>query len=252
MTVAGAGLHLRRLGGGPPLLFLHGPLGVDDDDALLARLAERFGVVAPDHPGFGRSADLEHVDTIADLAFFYADLLDELDLRDVHLVGHALGGWAALELAIRDASRLRSLTLIDSAGIRVDGVRRGDMFIATPPELGALLFADPALQRRVAEQQEDPERQEILAKNRVGAAKLTWHPRLYDPRLARWLHRVRVPTLLLWGAEDRVIPPAHGEALRDLIPGARLELLPGCGHMATVERPDAVAGAIAAFTRGLG
>jgi pimeloyl-ACP methyl ester carboxylesterase len=251
VDVRGTRVALRTLGSGEPLLYLHGPRGIDDPLPLLERLAEHFTVYAPDHPGFGQSDDPEWLDTIADLAMFYSDFLDQLDLRGVHLVGHSLGGWAALELTIRNASRLRSLTLASAAGIRVAGVGRGDMYIATPAELGKLLFNDPARQAEIARAEEDPERIALITKNRVGSAKLTWHPRLYDPRLAKWLHRVQLPTLVLWGEADRVIPPAHADEFVHLIPHASKAMIAGCGHMADIECPDAFAGFVTAFIERL-
>ena len=251
LDVRGTRIALRRIGSGAPLLFLHGPRGIDDPSPLLERFAERFTVYAPDHPGFGCSDDPEWLETIGDLAFFYTDLLEQLDLDGVHLVGHSLGGWIALELAMRNSTRLRSLTLASAAGIRVEGVARGDMYIATPAELGRLLFHELVNQDEIARVEEDPERLAIITKNRVSSAKLTWHPRLYDPRLAKWLHRVRIPTLVLWGENDRVIPPEHADAFVKLIPHAARVLLPACGHLADVERPSAFAGAVTAFIERL-
>jgi pimeloyl-ACP methyl ester carboxylesterase len=251
VDVRGTRIALRRLGSGEPLLFLHGPRGIDDPSPLLEQLAQRFTVFAPDHPGFGRSDDPDWLETIGDLAFFYMDLLAQLDLRGVHLVGHSLGGWIALELAIRDATRLRSLTLASAAGIRVEGVSRGDMYIATPPELGRLLFHEPEHQENVARAEEDPERIALITKNRNASAKLTWHPRLYDPRLAKWLHRVTLPTLVLWGDADRVVPPAHAAEFVRLIPHARSVTIPACGHLSDVERPEAFAAAVIAFAEGV-
>src|SRR5690348_6678490 len=87
IDIRGVGLHLRGGGKGAPLLFLHGVQGLPAEVAALERLAQRFDVLAPDHPGFGRSDAPDWLDDVADLAFFYLDLLDALDLKDVHLVG---------------------------------------------------------------------------------------------------------------------------------------------------------------------
>ncbi|HEY5341223.1 MAG TPA: alpha/beta hydrolase [Candidatus Aquilonibacter sp.] len=247
LEVRGTRIALRRIGSGEPLLFLHGPRGIDEPSPLIDRLARCFTVLAPDHPGFGQSDDADRLDTIADMAMFYLDVLDQLDLRGVHVVGHSLGAWIALELAIRNATRLRSLTLASAAGIRVEGVPRGDMYIATPAELGRLLFHEPEHQETVARAEEDPNRIALITKNRNASAKLTWHPRLYDPHLAKWLHRITLPTLVLWGDADRVIPPAHAREFVRLIPQARSVTIPACGHMSDVECPDAFAEAVIAF-----
>jgi pimeloyl-ACP methyl ester carboxylesterase len=251
LDVRGSRISMRRIGSGEPLLFLHGPRGIGDPSPLIDRLARCFAVLAPDHPGFGRSDAADGLDTIADMAMFYLDVLDQLDLRGVHVVGHSLGGWIALELAVRNATRLRSLTLANAAGIRVEGVSRGDMYIATPAELGRLLFHEPEHQANIAHAEEDPDRIALITKNRNASAKLTWHPRLYDPHLAKWLHRITLPTLVLWGDADRVIPVAHAGEFVRLIPHASSVTIPACGHMSDVERPDAFAEAVIAFTGGL-
>jgi len=248
VDIRGAKLFLRRDGAGEPLLFLHGVQGLPGWTEALSRLAERFAVIAPDHPGFGRSDAPDWIDDVSDLAFFYLDLLDRLANGRVHIVGHSLGGWIAMAMAIRSTAHFQSLTLIDSAGINIAGVPRGDMFIGAPPELGKLLFAgEAAASRWAAQWQASPELQESYDKNRAAAAKYTWQPRLYDPRLAKWLHRIDVPTHIVWGDADWLIPPAHGEALQQQIRGAQLTLLPGVGHLCDIEAPALLAETVGSF-----
>ena len=122
-------IRLMRGGGGSPMLFLHGAGGAGIWLPFLSRLATRFDVIVPEHPGFGESDNPPWLDSIADLANFYLDFLGELDLAGVHLVGHSLGGWIAAELAVRNTSRLASLTLVGAGGIHVDGVEQVDTFL---------------------------------------------------------------------------------------------------------------------------
>src|SRR5215468_9281139 len=119
-------IRVMRGGAGPPLLFLHGGGGVGIWLPCMARLAKKFDVIAPEHPGFGASDTPAWLDTIADLANFYLDLIDQLDLAEIDLVGHDLGGWIAAELAVRNPRRLASLTLVAAAGIHVPGVAQVD------------------------------------------------------------------------------------------------------------------------------
>jgi pimeloyl-ACP methyl ester carboxylesterase len=247
LDVRGCKTYVRRLGAGPTLLYLHGMRGLYGDPPFLLRLAERYEVIAPDHPGFGNSDDPEWLDSISDLAYFYADFIEALGLRGVHLVGHSIGGWIALQLAVRSCERLRSLSLVSSAGIRVKGVPRADTFILSPEELARLLFVNGELARRFVEEEADPERFSFNFKNSVTAAKLTWQPRLCDPQLSKWLHRITVPTFILWGESDRVIPPQYAEALHAAIAGSTVKILPECGHVPAVERPDEFVGAISGF-----
>ena len=252
VEVRGAKLWLRRDGAGEPLLFLHSVQGLPGWTEALARLAEHFTVIAPDHPGFGHSDTPDWVDDVGDLAFFYLDLLQALANGRVHVVGHSLGGWIAMEMAIRSTAQIQSLTLVDAAGISVNGAKRGDMFIGSPAETGKLLFAGADAATRWAEGwQASDELKEIYDKNRAAAAKYTWQPRLHDPRLAKWLHRIDVPTHIIWGEADWLIPRAHGEALQQLIAGATLTRLAGIGHLCDIEAPVEFADAVIPFIAGL-
>ncbi len=252
IELRGAKLHLRRDGTGETLLFLHGVQGLPGWTPALERLARRFAVIAPDHPGFGASPSAEAIDDVSDLAFFYLDLLDALDLHGIHLVGQSLGGWIAMEMAIRSTARIKSLTLVDAAGISVPGAARADMFICTPAELGKLLFVtEAAATRWAAHWQATPVLQESYDINRAAAAKYTWQPRLYNPKLARWLHRIAMPTHIVWGDEDRLIAPAHAAALQRLIAGATVTRLPGCGHLLDIEHPDLFAETVSGFIERL-
>lgn len=247
LDVRGCKTFVRRSGDGPVLLYLHGMRGLYGDPPFLGRLAERFTVIAPDHPGFGNSDDPAWLDTMGDLAYFYADFIDALGLRDVHLVGHSIGGWIALQLAVRSCEKLSSLSLVSSAGIRIPGIPRADTFMISPEELAELMFVDGALSREFVEQESDPARFPFNFKNSVTAAKLTWQPRLCDPQLAKWLHRISVPTFILWGDSDRVIPPAYADALQAAIAGSTVTLLRDCGHVPAVEKPEEFVGALRGF-----
>ena len=121
VDVRGCKLHLRRGGHGEPLLFLHGAQGLNEHEPGIEALTANFDVLAPDHPGFGKSDQSDAVDDVGDLALFYLDLLDALELDRVHIVGQCIGGWLALEIAIRNTGRIKSLVLVNSAGLRVKG-----------------------------------------------------------------------------------------------------------------------------------
>ncbi len=251
VELRGTKLNLRRGGQGAPLLFLHGPQGFAGSDAAVERLAQTYDVLAPDHPGFGTSDAADWLDDVPDLSFFYLDLLAALRLERVAVVGHSLGGWIALEMAVRSTARIRGLVLAAPAGIRIIGVPRADMFIVSPDELATLLFAGDGAAAWMAEQQGTPEHQDRLDKNRFAAAKLCWQPRLFNPKLEKWLHRIDRPTRVLWGAEDKIIPPAYGSRLAELIPGASLTVIPGAGHMLHVEAPQKFSDEAQRFIAGI-
>jgi pimeloyl-ACP methyl ester carboxylesterase len=249
IDVRGCRLHVRRAGRGEPLLFLHGAQGLNGSEPGLDALAAHFDVIAPDHPGFGRSADSETIEDAADLAYFYLDVIGALGLDRVRLVGHCIGGWVALEMAIRSTARIGSLVLVNSAGIRVKGVPRGDMFVCPEDDLLKMLFAGPRGAEWLQSWRATPELEDLYDRNRAAAARYSWSPRLFNPKLERWLHRIDVPTHIVWGREDRVIPPPYAEALQRLISGASLATLPDCAHLPHVEQPHAFAREVEQFVR---
>ena len=254
IDMRGCKLNVRRAGQGEPLLFLHGAQGLmhggqNGGEPGLAALAQNFDVIAPDHPGFGHSADSELIDDAGDLAFFYLDLLDALEIDSVHVVGQCIGGWIALEMAIRTAERIKSLVLVNSAGIRVKGVPRADMFVCSQDELMKMLFAGKGADEWLASWRATPDVEDIYDRNRAAAAKYSWSPRLFNPKLERWLHRIDIPTHIIWGKDDRVIPPAYADALRELIADASVTMLPGCAHLPHIEQPQAFASEVTQFIR---
>ncbi len=234
--VAGCRVSLLRGGSGPPLLYLHGAGGAGRWMPFMEALSQKFDVLVPEHPGFGESETPAWLDNVGDLAYFYLDFLEALGLDRVHLIGNSLGGWIAAELAVRDQHCLRTLTLVSPGGIHVQGVPTGDIFLWSQLELTRNLYYDVKLAESLLSAPVSEKEQDTFLRNRLTVAKLAWQPRLYNPHLAKWLHRIHLPTLIVWGDSDKVIPPACGSAFRDLIPGARLEILPRCGHLPHVEK----------------
>ncbi len=237
-TVAGATIRLFRGGTGPPLVFLHGAGGHTGWMAFLEELSARFAVFAPEHPGFGQSDDPPWLDEVADLAYFHLDLLQTLGLERVHLMGTSLGGWVAAEMAVRSTARLASLTLVGAVGITAGGEPIPDIFRMPAEENLRRYYADP---ERAASRLADLARADmnVAAKNRATVTRLAYRPRFYNPGLAKWLHRIDAPTLLLWGAKDGLVPPQFGEAYKALIPGSSLVVLPDAGHAPFDEQKDA-------------
>ena len=135
IDIDAARLNLRRGGSGEPLLYLHGSNGVPAVAPFMEKLAARFDVLVPEHPGFGESGEPEWLENMHDLAYFYLDFMKKLDLRGAHVVGSSLGGWLALEMAVRDTSRMKSLLLIGPAGISVSGLSPSDTFLWSPEDL---------------------------------------------------------------------------------------------------------------------
>ena len=250
VIVNGAQVALRRGGAGAPLLFLHGADGLPEWPAMLDTLAQSYEVIVPDLPGFGLSQAPDFVDDISDVAYLLMDLVEQLGLTNVRIIGHSLGGWAALEMAVRSCARIHSLTLIAPAGIHVKGSPKADIYMIDPDEQARLAYADPVQGAEAAERVKITKHQDQAILNRIASARLGWNPRLYNPRLERWLHRVSAPTLIVWGDTDRLIPPVYAQAFGALIPGARVEMVAQAGHLPHVEQRGVVSERIAAFLKG--
>jgi pimeloyl-ACP methyl ester carboxylesterase len=247
IDVNGCKLSFVRAGTGAPLLYLHGTDGLAEWPMLLDTLAQRFDVIVPDHPGFGGSEVPAWIDDVSDIAYIYLDAIGRLGLSGIHLVGQSLGGWIALEMAVRSTQHLRSVTLISSAGIHIKGVPKTDIFMVDPEEQARLAYADPRIGEEAAQRIGVDKYQDLAILNRIASARFGWQPRFFNPRLERWLHRVDVPTHVIWGDADRIIPPAYAEAFHRLIPGSTLTMISNAGHLPHVERAAAVAQAMHAF-----
>ena len=240
VLVNGSAMSYRRRGRGEPLLFLHGSACIAEWPPVLAELAEHYDVIVPDHPGFGHSPSPPWLDNIHDVAYAYLGFMEALKLRNVHVAGHALGGWIACEIAIRCDRDFRSLALIAPMGIRVPGVRKLDTFLMSPEAVIEHSYLDPIPYLPKARPDNgDEEAVEIYLQDQLTYARLGWQPRLFDPHLDKWLGRIAIPTVLLWGESDRVIPAAYAGAFADLIPGASVAMIPNAGHYPHIEQPAA-------------
>ncbi|MGE0746789.1 MAG: alpha/beta fold hydrolase [Rhodospirillales bacterium] len=237
----GVQVQLVRAGGkGPRMLLLHGAGGSVAQAPFFARLAERFDIYAPTHPGFAGSPMPDHFDAADDLAYLYLDLLDKYDLRDAVVLGFSFGGWIAAEVATKSTARIGKLVLVDAVGIRISGptVRDiADIYAMAPMDANRLLYHDPS---KVPDLSGLPDEAfTALAKNREALTVYGWEPYLHNPKLTRRLHRVNVPTLVLWGANDRLVSADYGRKYAELIPGARFTAIPDCGHLPQAEQPEA-------------
>jgi pimeloyl-ACP methyl ester carboxylesterase len=248
--IAGCDVSYLRGGSGPPLLFLHGTGGVTRWLPWMDRLADAYDLIVPDHPGWGRSSTPEWFDNIHDLAYFYLDFIDALELDRIHLVGHSLGGWIGCEIAVRNTARLRTLTLIAPAGLRVSGAETYDIFLASPEAAVRTAYYDQTFADAVLAAPPSPDDVELVLRNRFASARVGWQPRLYDPHLAKWLHRIDVPTLVAWGENDAILPVAMQAEFVRLIPGAEELRIDQCGHIPQIERPDPLFERFARFTQG--
>jgi pimeloyl-ACP methyl ester carboxylesterase len=238
-------------GAGPPLLFLHGGDYVAQNGPVLDRLARHWQVTAPRHPGFGHSERPDGCRTVDDLAYLYLDWLDRQQDGGAVVVGSSFGGWVALEICVRSVAKISGLVLIDSLGVKFGGREErdiADVYALPEDELRRRTFFDAARVLPDYALLGDGELTAI-ARDREAAALYGWRPYMHNPGLRQWLHRVRVPTLVLWGDNDGIVTPDYGEKLCSALPSARFERIAQAGHYQQIERPDAVADRIEAFVQ---
>jgi pimeloyl-ACP methyl ester carboxylesterase len=248
-------MRVRSKGRGPALVFLHGPWGPTWDPFLDA-LAESFTVHAPEHPGTspGRQDDAYALDGFWDLVLCYDELLAGLGLSRAAFVGHSFGGMVACEIAAACPRHVERLVLIDALGLWRDDAPIPNWMLLPHGDLPARVFHDAESEgaRHMFAAPEDPEAR-VMA--RVGlqwamgaTGKFLWP--IPDKGLKKRIHRVQAPTLVVWGAEDRIVPPVYAGEFARRIDGARVETVERAGHAPHLERPDAVARLVRDFVRG--
>jgi pimeloyl-ACP methyl ester carboxylesterase len=253
ITVAGVTLEVEEAGQGRPLLFLHPGEGLQPNRNWIEALARGHRVLAPHHPGFGNSSLPDWLGTVDDIAYLYLDLAKQLGLERAVLAGACFGGWIAAEMAVRDTSRFAGLLLSAPLGIKVGGVLDrdiADMHSIPRAEFIRLAWADPANGTVDYAALPDTELAGI-ARGRESLALFGWKPYMHNPRLKRWLHRIDIPTQVIWGDADGIVSTSYGEAWQAEIPDATMTVIPRAGHYPHWEQPEAFAAAVSAFTHKL-
>ncbi len=250
LEVRGIRVHLLSAGSGEPLLYLHGGGDLGAWTPALSALASRCAVVRPDHPGFSASGDADGIDSIHELAFFYLDLLDELGLDRVMVMGHSIGGWLAADLATIEPDRVSRLILVSAAGLRA-GEHTPDIFLLSAMEMADLTHhtqeGRAAARRWAMELADDPGQFARYLRNRAAMAHLGWNPYLHDPKLPRRLHRITAPALVVWGARDGLFPVSCAHRWAELLPSAELKIIPEAGHLPLEEQAGAAVRAVLDF-----
>lgn len=238
-------------GSGRPLVFLHGGQGFDPKARFVSLLAERFRVIAPSHPGFGRSSLPFWMDSVDDMAHAHLDLMDHLGIEDALLVGASIGGWIAAEMATMNLSRIGGIVLVSPVGVKVgsrDKLDVPDIFALPEDRLAKLLYHDPS-RARIDVASKTDEELAVIVRNKETLALVTWEPYMHNPKLSHRLHRVRKPVLVLRGASDGLVQEWYAKAYADLLPQGQLEQVPEAGHAPHIEQPDAFVRRIVEFAQ---
>ncbi len=247
--VADIDLELFESGKGSPLLFLHGGEGFDPGQPFVAPLAAKRRLIAPSHPGFGKSSLPEWLDSVDDIAHVYLELLDTLGLDKVDVVGCSIGGWIAAEMATKSPERVGRLVMVGPVGVKVgspDKLDIPDIFAMPQADVQKLLYHDPARMAPDPKKMTDDELG-VLFRNRETLALLVWEPWMHNTKLKRRLHRVKAPALFIRGASDGLVSDAYLKAYAGLLPNARTLTIPAAGHAPHLEQPEALASAVLEF-----
>jgi pimeloyl-ACP methyl ester carboxylesterase len=239
-------VRLRHGGSGEPLVYLHGGTGGSAGGSMssfLDMLAERYEVFVPMHPGWGPSTGIEHLDNCIDMALYYHDFFDALGLTSVNLAGTSLGGMFAAEIAAINGSYVRKLVLAAPAGL----LRKDLPYLPadTPPEVvmrGAFMNP-PAIPALGPEIQGEANQQ----RERANAAAAKFFSPDSDQGLEKRIHRIKAPTLLVWGAHDGLVNPSYGPVWQSLIPGSQLVVMPKAAHVPMLENADEFVAIVSKF-----
>ena len=245
IDVAGGEVFVRAGGSGDPILVLHHDIGAHAWTEFYERLAARFAVYLPDLPGYGRSARPEWARNVRDLVALAGLTLDELDLPQASVVGLAFGGYLAAELATTAQARIRRLTLAGAMGVKPRQGEIFDQFLVSHEDYVRTGFAEEAAFAAHFGEESDIEQLLVWDINREMTTRVGWKPYMHNMALPYLLPGVRVPTLVVRGSEDAIVPADSAAIYADRLPGARLEVLPGAGHWLELERPEELARLIA-------
>jgi len=241
--------ELHESGQGSPVLFLHGGEGFDPRQPFVAPLADKRRLIAPSHPGFGKSSLPEWLDSVDDIAHVYLELLDTLGLSKVDIIGCSIGGWIAAEMATKVPERVGRLVMVGPVGVKVgsqDKLDIPDIFALPQADVQKLVYHDPSRMAPDTKKMTDDELAQMF-RNRETLALLVWEPWMHNTKLRRRLHRVKSPALFIRGASDGLVSDAYLKAYAALLPNARTMTIPAAGHAPHLEQPEAFASAVLQF-----
>jgi pimeloyl-ACP methyl ester carboxylesterase len=249
IRIAGIDLELFEAGEGRALLFLHDGQGFGSGQPFVAPLSGRCRLLAPSHPGFGKSSLPDWVDSVDDIAHVYLELLDRLDLASVDVIGCSIGGWIAAEMCTKSPQRIRRLVMVGPVGVKVGGPDKldiPDIFAMPQDQASKLLFHDAARMNPDVAQMSNEELT-AMVRNRETLALLTWEPWMHNPKLRHRLHRASMPALFVRGESDGLVSADYLQAYARLLPNSRTATIAGAGHAPHLEQPQAFASMVLAF-----
>ncbi|MEN5107275.1 alpha/beta hydrolase [Pseudomonas sp. TWI672] len=225
-------------GEGEPLVFLHGG-GTWHGIEFARAWTDRFKVILPYHPGFGQSGSNPNIDCMQDYIQHYQELFEEMGLERFNLVGFSLGGRMAAEYAIQHGHQIDKLVLVAPGGLDVEDFPTPDFMNIPPEEIPSYLVNHMATLIPFLPTSPDAEFGKMREREGLSIANISRGGNICNPKLPNWLHRVRMPTLLVWGQSDRIIPAGQAPYWQRLLPHASLKVCPNAGHLVLDESAQA-------------
>ena len=238
VKAAGAELAVVRGGSGKPLLILHDELGFPGWMAWNEKLAQDRTLLIPLQPGFGKSPRIDWIRTYRDLGGFYSQVVREMKLDPIDVIGFSAGGFIAAEMAAADPKIFSHMVLVAPMGIKPAEGEIMDFFAVTVRRHLMATVADPANTPeygKIYGGQMTPERFEAFEDARAETARIGWEPFMHNPSLSYLLRGAKTPTLLVWGTRDKVVPRGCIDAYRAAIAGAQVAEIAGAGHRPEIE-----------------
>ncbi len=249
VNIAGCEIEVHEEGSGAPLLYLHPGGGFRPTDAFIPLLVAKRRLICPSHPGFGRSALPDWIDSVDDVAHIYLELMDHYGIAKTDILGASIGGWITAEMATKAPERFSKVVFAGAVGVKTgpaDKLDIPDIFVMSPPDVPKIMFHDPSKFPFDASKFTDEELA-IQVRNRETLALYVWEPYMHNPKLPHRLQRIKAPTLFLRGASDGLVSAAYMDAYAKLVPGAKTLTIPEAGHGPHQEQPQAFAKAVLDF-----
>jgi pimeloyl-ACP methyl ester carboxylesterase len=239
LDVAGGKLHLARAGSGRPVVVLHHDTGSPDHLDFYDALADRFDVLVPHHPGYGKSERPQWLRSVRDVAVIYQWLLSDLGIERASLIGLGFGGWIAAEMATMAPREFHRLVLVGAMGLKPPDGDILDQAILSYIDYARAGFHD---QQAFARVYGDVTTDQLVEWDlcREMSFRIAWKPYMYNQTLPHLLGGVRTPALVVWGDDDKVVPRSAGERYAALLPRARFEIVQRAGHCVEMEQPEAL------------
>ena len=246
LDAAGGKLHLARAGSGRPVVVLHHDTGSPDQLDFYDALADRFDVLVPHHPGYGKSERPQWLRSVRDVAVIYQWLLSDLGIERASLIGLGFGGWIAAEMATMAPREFHRLVLVGAMGLKPPDGDILDQAILSYLDYARAGFHD---QQAFARVYGDVTTDQLVEWDicREMSFRIAWKPYMYNQTLPHLLGGVTAPALVVWGDDDKVVPRSAGERYAALLPKARFEIVRSAGHCVEMEQPEALATLVRPF-----